>query len=193
MTKLKSKGFTLVEIMVAISIFAIVALVTTNAFITADRISKKAQALKTVIDNLHFALNAVSFNLQQGGTYHCLDSLTEVAAAPTNPLFKNSGRNCPNGGPAIVFRSPKSGSNPHIIIYKLQDDKLWYWESELLKDFVPLTVDKLKIDNLKFYVSNTEAGDSDMPRVFFTISGVAALGQSFQTKFQLQTLVSERI
>jgi prepilin-type N-terminal cleavage/methylation domain-containing protein len=200
--KNKKIGFTLVEIMVAISIFAIVALVATDAFITADRVSKKAQAMKTVIDNLHFALNAISFNLQQGGTYHCiLDS--ELSSLPANEsglsAYGNYGRDCAaseagaadnEGGPAIVFRSPKSGESK-TIIYKFQDNGIWYWESGL-DDFIRITIDNLKIERLRFYVHNAEVAKAT-PRVFFTIAGVAELGQGFRTPFQLQTVVSERI
>jgi|GEM_PF-1536501 prepilin-type N-terminal cleavage/methylation domain-containing protein len=191
----KKKGFTLVEIMVAISIFAIIALIVVQAFITADRVNKKAQAMKTVIDNLHFALNSISFNLQQGGTYHCLMSLP--TGNPASYTY-DVGADCGfieggGGGPAIAFKSPKSGTT-HSIIYKFQSEKIWYWESDSsMNDFVPITIDNLVIENLRFYVLNYDTGSTAIPRVFFTIAGKAVLGQGMETKFQLQTVVSERI
>lgn len=189
----KKHAFTLVEIMVAISIFAIIALIVVQAFITADRVNKKAQAMKTVIDNLHFALNTISFNLQQGGTYHCLTSVPSLP--PPDPI---AGLNCRNGGNAIVFRSPKSGDTK-TISYKLGDcngdgkNEICYWKTGM-PDFTPITMKNLEINTMKFYVSNSESGDGRvMPRVFFTVSGKAKLGKDVATEFQLQTVVSERI
>lgn len=197
----KKRAFTLVEIMVAISIFSIVALVSVDAFITADRISKKAQAMKTIIDNLHFALNTISFNLQQGGTYHCVQNMALLNAASDLENFGSSPQDCPKitggtgeGGPAIVVRSPKSGDT-HTIIYKFEADQIWYWESGLsMTGFAPITIDNLVIDNLRFYVINAqEVTAKTVPRVFFTVAGVAKLDSDFETRFQLQTVVSERI
>lgn len=190
----KKSGFTLVEIMVAVSIFAIVALVATSAFITADRVNKKAQAMKTVIDNLHFALNVISFNLQQGGTYHCVkeNELDNIDNLGSNFTGANCSATAGDGGPGIIFRSPKSG-NTQIIAYKLEDGKIWY---KLNNDpFTPITVDNLEIDDLRFYVDNvSESGSTKKtPRVFFTVSGTALAGQGLETSFQIETVVSERI
>lgn len=207
---MKKSGFTLVEIMVAISIFVVVALAATDAFLNADRVSKKAQAMKTVIDNLHFALNMLSFDLQQGGSYHCL-----AAGDPalTNPQLVKSdtsysyGRDChwglggSVGGTGLVFRSPKTGTS-ELIIYKFDPEtkRLYVWRSSSgASSFTPTTIDNLQITNFRFFVHNAESGPG-APRVFMTIAGQANLGPdpnstnpSLHVPFQLETVVSERI
>ncbi len=72
----KKSGFTLVEIMVAVSIFAVVAVIATGALITASDINKKAQAIKLAVDNVNFALNKMAFEVRNGNTYGCANSVS---------------------------------------------------------------------------------------------------------------------
>lgn len=179
--------------MVAISIFAIVALVSVQAFITADRINKRAQAMKTVIDNLHFALNVMAFNLKQGGSYVCYPNGSDVPPSLSNVPEYDSGLCETNGGEAIAFKTPKSSAEPRTIAYKFEESggvgSIQYQEGN--GSFVPITVDNLDIDDMSFRVINAERNASGMPRVFITLSGTANLGHD-SASFYLQTVVSER-
>lgn len=184
--------------MVAVSIFSVVALIATNAFLTADRINKKAQAMKTIIDNLHFALSNISFDLQQGGAYHCLSQSDLDTIWFDDPTLVQP-KDCSSGGPAIIFHSPKSGGSIKNIIYEYDQENhgikymAWDWDSSQNGSYLtPITVPNLDIEDLTFFVSNAEGAGA--PRVFFTVSGVAQLGTAdLRTPFQLQTVVSERL
>lgn len=182
-----NRGFTLVEIMVALSIFSIVALAVVNAFITADRINKKAQAMKTVVDNLHFALSGMAFNLKQGGSYHCFDG---TLPADTSELKILQG--CDEGDVAIAVTTPKSGSRTQKVVayhFNDADGTIEYWE-EGLAGYIPLTVNSLDVQDMKFYVQNV--GTQKMPFVFITFEGEARAAQII-TKLRLQTAISERL
>lgn len=200
------KGFTLVEMMVAVSIFAIVALSATSAFLMADRINKRAQAMKVVVDNLHFALNSMAFNLKQGGLYHCIkdDSSLSLGSAPDKALFSIPEDCQPEaggggGGPAIAFVSPKSGADGKAMIYWVTEDpgaenvkRIFYSEEDDfgMTEFIPLTITNLEINQMRFYSHNALVGG--VPRVFITLDGLAKLGND-QAEFNLQTVISERL
>jgi prepilin-type N-terminal cleavage/methylation domain-containing protein len=199
--KLKSAaGFTLIEIMVAISIFSIVALISVSALIIANRVNQRAQGMKIAMDNLHFALNSMSFKLRQGGLYQCLDG----AVAPSNPpdysKYKDSGRSCgsANGASALAFTTPKSaGTEQNVVVYRLEDGAIEYWYAPIsgggLDNFVPITVENLDIQHLSFRVVNTQGPTfATSPRVFISVRGVAQVGKDV-TPFSLQTVVAERI
>src|SRR3990167_5891431 len=85
-------GFTLIEIMVAVSIFAIVAVITTGALVTANNTNRKAQAIKLAIDNLNFAVDSMVLNLGNGGRYHCI---TGGNANPNWPTSYDETNPCP--------------------------------------------------------------------------------------------------
>lgn len=68
----KLKGFTLIEMMVATSIFVIVAMIAGGVFVTMTQASKKAQSIKMVVDNLNFAMDSMVINMKTGRNYNCL-------------------------------------------------------------------------------------------------------------------------
>ncbi len=98
-----STGFTLIEIMVAVSIFVVVAMIATGAFITANRINQRAQALQRIMDNLNFALDDIAFKIQKGTDFSC-GTTAGGAARCTDPVE------------AITFRYPKYGDTAGSLI-----------------------------------------------------------------------------
>src|SRR3989344_4857691 len=66
-----SRAFTLVEMIVALGIFSIVAVVALGALVKIISANKKAQTLQASITNLSFALDSMSRELRVGTKYHC--------------------------------------------------------------------------------------------------------------------------
>jgi type II secretory pathway pseudopilin PulG len=66
---LTTKGFTLIEIMVATSIFMVVMLMAMGALVTTSHTAKKAQALRTAMDNVNFAMESMTRTLRMGQDY----------------------------------------------------------------------------------------------------------------------------
>ena len=65
------KGFTLVEMMVSMAIFAVVAMVAAGALIRIIDANKKAQSIQTAMTNLNFALESLSREMRTGTKYQC--------------------------------------------------------------------------------------------------------------------------
>jgi prepilin-type N-terminal cleavage/methylation domain-containing protein len=59
-------GFTLIEMMVAVSIFAIVVMISMTAILSVVDSNKKAQSLKSVMNNLNFALETMTRSIKTG-------------------------------------------------------------------------------------------------------------------------------
>src|SRR3989344_699324 len=122
----KTKGFTLIEIMVAMTIFAIVALVASSAVITVNQINQRVQGLKIATDNLHFALAALTFKLRSGETYHCVTDLSDAWV----PDSYAGSQDCPLSGQGctgIVFSTPKFSADQERVAYRLKGSALEYW------------------------------------------------------------------
>ncbi len=63
----------MIELMVAVSIFAVVALVATATLIAVSNSYHRSQNVKLLIDNLSFALDSISLKIREGRIY-CIDS-----------------------------------------------------------------------------------------------------------------------
>ncbi len=187
LTKRSAAGFTLIEIMVAMSIFAIVALVSVSALIMANRVNQKAQALKVATDSLHFALSSLTFKLRQGKNY-CRVTGNVSSLNPT--LVNLSDASCSGSGPgaALVFLTPKwaTASDPtKRVAYRLNNNKLEYWEPG--NGWLVVTVNNLVINDLGFSVDS-----SVVPRAFISMRGTASSSRE-TANFEVETLVSERL
>lgn len=67
--KIDKKGFTLIEMMVAVSIFVIVAFIVVSTLLTMSYAYKKAQKMRLIMDNFNFSLQAMSLGIREGINY----------------------------------------------------------------------------------------------------------------------------
>lgn len=66
-----NKGFTLVELIVAIGLFSVVMTLSAGAYLIMINANRNAQAITTGINNLSFALDSMSRNIRTGTNYQC--------------------------------------------------------------------------------------------------------------------------
>ena len=65
----KKTGFTLIEIMVAVSIFVIVAFIVTSTLLVILDASRRANKIRLIVDNINFSLDSMSFKIKFGKNY----------------------------------------------------------------------------------------------------------------------------
>lgn len=170
--KKNNLGFTLVEMMVAIAVFSLVMVVAMSALINVIDANLKAQAIKTAINNVHFALESISKDMRVGTNYGC-GSIECASSSETLSYKSHDGKNI------IYTFTPPSGSTPGKIQRKV--------DNGAPQDITSQEVNILK---MKFFVVN----ESDIqPRVLITLSGEAGSKEKIRTTFDLQTGVSQRL
>ena len=99
------RGFTLVEMLVAIAVFMIVMTVAVGSLVSIVNANKKAQTIQTVMDNLNLAIENISKNMRIGTSYYCYDSSG----------WTNSTLTCKSGEKEVKYLS-SDGLN--IIFYR---------------------------------------------------------------------------
>lgn len=169
-----NKGFTLIELMVAVSIFIIVMTISMSSILGAFDADRKSRSLKTVLNNLNLAVESMSKEMRFGKNYHCGSSGTI-----TEP------QSCSLGDNLISFLS----SDDVQITYRLNGTTI---EKQVgTEGFIDLTAPEIIVDDLSFYVLGAETGDSLQPKVLIKIMGHAGENKG-RSDFTLQTLVSQR-
>lgn len=179
--KNKNAGFTLIEIMVAVSIFAIVMMVAIGAVLAIVSANKKAESLSSVINNLNFALEAMNRDLRTGYDYVCIDP---------------AGNTC--GG--IEFKS--SQANGDTVTYTFDSGGHTIFKTNPVGSFSIISTE-IYIESLKFYLvdtAKTAAGNLRQPRILLTLKGCASVRQLAvcdttdrdTSIFNLQTLITQR-
>lgn len=86
-----NKGFTLIEIMVSVSIFSMVMVIVVGALLVLNDANKKAQALRAIVDNLNFAVEDMTRSIRTGKDYNCGFTLEPKGEITTGSEWKLKG------------------------------------------------------------------------------------------------------
>ncbi|MBP9856296.1 MAG: type II secretion system protein [Candidatus Pacebacteria bacterium] len=165
----KQAGFTLVEMLVAVAIFVIVAMVVTSVFITLANANRKAQSIRLVMDNLNFAIDSVALKMREGSSYKCN---TEG----------NDNEDCNQ----VNFYTV---SNEQITYY-LDGGRIYSCYGGFGCTGTPITAPEVTINEFIVFIHRPEGGGR--ARAALLIKGVASKGKT-ETTFNIQTTVSERV
>jgi prepilin-type N-terminal cleavage/methylation domain-containing protein len=190
---MKKRGFTLIELMVSVAIFSVVMTTALGSLLAVANADRKAQTLKTVMDNLSFALEGMSRTIRTGVNYHCgtsgtLTSPQDCASTPDTYLtflaFDGSQvtysldtvpANC--GQTAAI-----GGCIKRRIVGSLGDSGL-----------LQITAPEIIVSNLSFYVlGSARFPDTTQPKVAMTLNGYINIGTASST-FRLQSTMTQRI
>ena len=192
-----SKGFTLLEMMVSVSIFTIVMTISIGAILTLNDSLQKAKLMRAAVENVSFALEGMAKKIRTGTILHCSDS-EDYESIPLD---------CPAGGGRIYFYYPEQDES---ISYRLSSrNSIEVEEIKTqggIKSNGDITGSDVSVTSLKFYVSGScpvtsglspscQSSDYRQPLIKITLTGKANIpGKTrFDTTFNLQTTVSTRI
>lgn len=181
--------------MVSLMLFTIVALAMSTALFTINASWKRAQAMKTVMDNLNFAIEAFSRTVRTADNITCGDYQTHENC----PLTAGS-----DNGSELVTLHSTLGTEKTIQyrrgfeisgqglererVYQLQKRE---YDGTSWSNWISMTTSEINITFLEFHVDGAEASDGIQPSVMMSIQGEArAAGQ--RIPFTIQTLVSQR-
>ncbi len=189
-----TRAFTLIELMVAVSIFSIVMLVGVGALLTMVEVNKRAQGINSVMNNLNAAMEQMSRSIRVGSTYYC----GETSIAPSPSILAET-NDCPLTGGLLLAFEPTGGDPDDIddqTVYRLNGAQLERsLESGTNGSWVSLTAPEVIISSFRFYVTGAEtlsAGDTVQPRVLMIVKGTAQV-QGGPTQFTVQSSVTQRL
>src|SRR3989344_6423825 len=132
----KKRGFTLLELLVAVGLFTILASISMGAVINIFDANNRAESSKTVIDNLNLALENMTRTVRFGSVYHC-----GTLGTLTNP------QDCLSGNDsflAIQFEG-------NTVIYRLNGTAIQK-STNGGSTYTDITSPETKVQNLRSYV-----------------------------------------
>lgn len=158
----KKKGFSLIEILVALSIFALVTTATTTALLAVIEANAKTRTLRSAIDNMTVTVESMSRVLKLGQNYLVSDGGTRI-----NFFDQNMDE--------ITF-SLNAGS---IIKTKNGSD-------------IPMTAPEITVENLTFSANGLDKNDGQPRVLIFVKGSATGVNSSATTDFSIQTTVTQR-
>ncbi|MDO8569486.1 MAG: type II secretion system protein [bacterium] len=175
------RGFTLIELMVAISIFIVIMTIAMGSIIGVFDANRKSRSLKTVLNNLNLAVESMSKEMRFGKNYHCGSGDVTVP------------QNCQNLGDDHTLMSFLSSNNIQIT-YRLEPLARTSIEKQVGSgDWIAVTAPEIIIDDLTFYTLGAGTSNTLQPKVIIKIKSHAGTTGKGRSDFTLQTLVSQRV
>lgn len=201
-------GFSLIELLVSMTIFTIVVTLSTSTFLVLVDANNKVQNVHSVISNLTFALDSMTREIRTGYNYVCASS------RQSNNDVLNATNDCVTGGVYLsviesggsltgglgssrvsyYFDNAYYGVGQGAIMRRLGDGDGDGDEDEINEDWFPITSENVEITDMEFVVSGTDtSGDTTAPSVTIYIEGSAGNLEELDTAFSIQTSVTQRI
>lgn len=172
-------GFTLVELMVSLSIFVVVVLVVMGSVLSILDLNRKIQSKKVAMDNLNFALESMARTIKFGTKYHC---------GATAPLTSPS--DCAGGSSSLSL----TASDGSLVTYTLSGTGIQRLINST--NALNLTSPEVTVNSITFWVlgSSSYGTDNLQPRVVISMSITAGSANKAktQTTFKIETTVSQR-
>jgi len=199
--KLKTnQGFTLIEMMVALSLFSVVVTVAFGALMTLIDSNKKAQAIETLMTNINFVIDDISRNARVGSNFHCA---TNPAAPGTITTTNDCGTSSLLNDPGhLLAFEPFSGnkissSDQYIYWFDTATNSIKKSTNGTLAGGTSITSPSIKIETFDLYVlgssSASATGDTKQPRITLLVKGTIGVGTKIATDFHIQTTITERL
>jgi len=197
-------GFSLVEILVAITLFSVIMISGVGALISINDANRNTQAMRAAIDNVNFALDNMARRLRTGSNFHCMSlnesdyPQSEISGVAPDP------KDCESGEKAIAFSAAEflgsaislsssdtisqSGElSGGVIIYRLgapnpaNDNKRAIEVNTreqggaFSNEYRPVTAPEVDIEDMSFVVIGAEDSQTQ-PFVLITLVGSVETG-----------------
>ncbi len=176
--------------MVATSIFIVVMLIALGSFVVASDSARKSHALSSTMDNVSFAMEAMTRSIRVGKDYTCVASGSNL-----NLGYSVNNNDCTlggTGGGALIFTSAGNTLGSHDTAFQLAGSGPYTLQQcTLTQGCIDITAPEVNVQTLKFFVDGSSVNDAKQPIVYITMQGtVTVKGQA--NSFSVQTIAAQR-
>ena len=188
-----TQGFTLVEVMIAVSLFIIAVTIGIGAVLNMNSAYHKASSTRSLMDNLSFVMEDMTRNLRLGSEYDCDDN-GDCLGGGNSIKFKDT-----TGAKYITYSfvnkvAEDGGGLPDITAYEI-GKQITDIESGIVEEDSTITSPEIDFDINKSGFTVVGVGietDNGQPLVVIKLAGKIKVKTDY-TDFNLETAVSQRL
>ncbi len=191
MTSTPLRGYTLLEMIVAVGIFSVVMLIVTGAYLSLIGLDRELRASTSLVTNLSFALDSMSRGIRTGNSYGCGSTGGDPLnpSAGTNAVCTSFSYYDVSLGSKVTYKRKNDGTIGRCTGTSVCTDA----------SAISLTDPNITISNpngLTFYVrgvGTSGSGAGVQPQVTFTLRGTMKGDKNHTLDFSIQTSATQRL
>ena len=201
----KQSGFTLVEILIALMIFAVVVVVALAALVKIVDANKKSQTIQNAVVNMSFTMESLTRELRTGSTLYCSVlapgtdlSVTSLSSQNVSQCSGVSGSS--GNGVGFAFLSNTSGGSCRLIkAYEIVPNQsaagTFIFKKASQTSCGGALAFNPVIDTAAMTISSYYLAVSNVayPLLFLKFDGVSGSKESVKTTMTIQTAASSRL
>lgn len=204
----QQQGFSLVELLVSISIFTAVMTMSVGTLLVLIDANAKAQNIQTVMTNITFALDSMTREIRTGSKYYCRTYNT-FASIPVTSIAEHLANNCIGGHNFIsIVEGGTSQASDANLTNSVSGNRIEYYFDDSydgrgailrrLGDgvWLPITPTTVEIDEVDIVTTGTgsfASGDTEQPTVSIILRGSAGIFADTDAAYVIQTTISQRL
>ncbi len=192
-----SRGFSLIEMLVAVAIFAVVMTMALGALLAMAESDRRAQTLKSVVNNLNFVLDSMSRSIRTGQSYHCDTTVTPITTTrDCAATSANSFAYLPSGVASnrTIYRlETTGGANAALCGQPLARVGCILRSTDGGTTYSAVTSSEVYITTLHFNVLGSTSGDFFQPKLTIRLAGEVTTSATQKSVFNLQTSITQRL
>jgi prepilin-type N-terminal cleavage/methylation domain-containing protein len=170
----RTRGYTLIELIVSVGLFALVMTLAAGAYVVVIGVNRQTQGISSGIDTLSFALETMTRTIRTGTSYGVGGPTFSVLSSSQNTTVSYALTNYTVNGVTYGAITQTTGSS----------------------GAVPLTDPSVNITSLNFYATGVNSyssnGDKTQARVTIVVSGTVSSGPGKTVSFTVQTSATMR-
>ncbi len=190
-TLVPARGFSLIEVLVSLSIFSVVITIAIGALLALIGANARTQNTQAVMTNITYALDSMTREIRTGTNFFC-------GSGGSLPENGDTTQNCSTGGPAFSFSeggvslTEFTSNNSRRIGYRLNNNSI---ERRLGNGaWLAVTAPEIIVTKLKYVVTGTARGDAVTPSVTLYVEGTAGeVNDDSQASFNIQTTIVQQL
>jgi len=183
---MKTKGFTLVETLVALAIFSVVAIIAVGAFVVVISSGERVQNTRKAVDDVGFVVQDIVRESRLAVNHWCGNpdedpDLDGDFVVPTE---------CLDGNSHIAFNILVDGEVDVVVEYQISDEGR-IQKSVNFEPWVDLTSDELSDIDLKFVLKDQQS-NGQISQIIIRVSATVGPGSEEEMVYKIQTSVHPR-
>lgn len=97
------QGFTLLEMIVSLGVFSIIAVIAVGSLVRITSLNRQAQSLQSAMNNINYILESISREMRFGSAFSCTTSTSFSGRTLSSSVCNSSG-----GNKGILFKSSRT-------------------------------------------------------------------------------------